>query len=532
MFRTITAVCAICSLCGVTQGEDLNDSVLGVGETQRVEAVGNEIDAAAKRIDEILESRWQQDSIIPADTASDAEFCRRVFLDITGVAPPVSQLREFLDSHDPNKRVELIDTLLRSPKHASHMASRWIDILLPNDNQVAVRPDENVAALHRWLQEQFLVNKPYDHLVGGFLTAGGAGNEGPAIFYTSHELKPERIASATSRIFMGIQLQCAQCHDHPLGQWTQEDFWQYAAFFGQLQQRDSRMGGGMVVEDRSGGEVTFPETERVMLPRYPGVKTLPEDDPSENRRRQLTIWMASRDNPFFARAAANRVWGHLFGRGLVDPVDDMDVDNPASHPELLQYLADFLIEQRFDLRDLYAAIGRTKAYGRTSAAPMGEIPPPDSFAIMNVKTLTPAQYFDSMQQNVFRRSVVIASDLSSPDRGQRQQFISRMEATEASPRDYPHGVVQALGLLNGPEVTQATQPASGALLLAMQAPFFTEAQRIETLFLAVLSRRPTDAEAKRFAEYLSSSKDSESREAALGDLLWVLLNTAECTVCP
>ncbi len=498
--------------------------------------------AAAAEIDRLLQLSWQRDGITPAPMSNDAEFCRRVWLDLSGVAPPVAAVRRFLSDPGADKRSELIDRLLRSPRHAGHMASRWIDILLPADVQVQPESRENIAALHDWLQQQFMKNIPYDYFVGEFLTAGGAGNSGPAIFYTSHALEPQKLASASSRIFMGIQLQCAQCHNHPTDRWTQEDFWQYAAFFGQLQRTDSRMGRDTIIEDRPGGEVMWPDSDRVMSPRYPGIDQAPEKDPTDNRRRQLTIWMASRDNPYFARAAVNRVWAHLFGRGLVDPVDAMDVDNRPSHPELLDFLAEFLVQQRFDLRAVYAAVARSNAYGRTSRVSGDHRPPPEAFAVMNVKTLTPRQYYDSLQQNVFRQSAVsagtlvagtlVAGDQASAGAARREQFLQRMRATDASPRDYPHGVVQALGLMNGPEITIATSEQQSALLGAVEAPFFDQPQRIETLFLATLSREPTPREREQVAALLTPAQSSQQRRAALGDLLWVLLNTAECAVCP
>ncbi len=489
------------------------------------------IDAAAAEIDRHLETAWQRDQIMPAPIADDAEFCRRVWLDLAGVAPPVFEVRQFLRDTSDDKRSRLIDRLLRSPGYANHMASRWIDILLPSDAQNQLQQRDNVAALHDWLQQQFRDNTPYDYFVGGFLTAGGAGNTGPAIFYTSYSLEPEKLAAATSQIFMGLQLQCAQCHNHPSDRWTQEDFWQYAAFFGQLAESDGPMAGQTIIEDRPGGEVTLPDTDDVMSPRYPGIAEPPEKDPGNNRRRQLTIWMASRDNPYFARAAVNRAWAQLMGRGIVDPVDAMDADNKPSHPELLEYLSAYFVQRRFNLRDLYAAIASSDAYQRTSAV-AEDRQPADSFAVMHVKTLTARQFYDSLQQNVFRRSAAIPGDRPSPDVARRQQFLARMQAPGTSPRDYPHGVVQALGLMNGPEVSLATNENQGALLGALDAPFFDDAQRIETLFLATLSRLPTESELVQFATHLSGAGSSQQRAAAFADMLWILLNTAECAVCP
>ncbi|MEM9586028.1 MAG: DUF1549 and DUF1553 domain-containing protein [Planctomycetota bacterium] len=493
-----------------------------------------DLDDVASQIDELLHQAWQRDQIQPAAHSEDAEFCRRVWLDLAGVAPPVAEIRRFLHDSSTDKRSHLIDRLLGTRRHAIHMASRWVDVLLPDDTQAIPQANNGIQSLHQWLQTQFINNVRYDQIVADLLTAKGSVDSGPSVFYAAHTAEPEKLAAATSRIFLGLQLQCAQCHDHPFDRWTQEDFWAYAAFFGQVQQSEARMNRSMVIVDRGDGEVTLPDTEQVVPPRYPGSTTDPEPDPLGIRRRQLTIWMASRDNPYLARAAANRVWGQMFGHGLVEPVDAMDAANTPSHPEVLDLLAQTLVQQRFDLRSLYAVIARTQAYqvsSRYSGAP-DDRPPNDSFAVMAVKTLTAAQFYDSMQQNIYRTtSSLDASGPMSID-GRRLAYLARMRATSATPRDYPHGIVQALGLINGPEILTASQATTQGILGAVQADFFSDQQRIETLFLATLSRYPDDSEAKTFLSHLSKARDAPSRARALGDVVWVLLNTAECAMCP
>lgn len=493
--------------------------------------------AAEKTIDRLLERTWEGSSIQPAPQSTDAEFCRRIWLDLAGVAPPVWQLRTFLADKSASKRERLIDDLLASPRFATHMANRWNETLLPSDAFEDQRG--NADALHQWLVSQFQRNVPYDHFVGSFLTAGGKSDRGPAIFYTSRNLEPVKLAAATSRIFMGVQIQCAQCHDDPYDRWKQDDFWSFAAFFAQLQQGNASMSSGQIIEDRPGLEVTFPESDRVMPPLYPGSDSPPEKDPSDFRRRQLTIWLASRDNPYFARAAVNRAWAHLFGKGLVDPVDEMDTDESPRHPELLQFLADYFVHQRFDLRDLYATLARTNAYGRTSRSESGRPNDAEAFASMMVKTLTAHQYFDTLNQNVLRNAT--AGDQV------RQQFLSRMRVSDANTHDYPHGVVQALGMMNGPEMINATAQYQSGLLATLMAPFLSDQDRVSTLFLACLSRPPTASEKERFETYLSTAKKSDAKMelrpnavaertdaetlSRMSDIAWVLLNTAECYMC-
>lgn len=490
-------------------------------------------DIAASEIDRLIDERLHQAGIKPAEPSADAEFCRRVWLDLAGVAPPVAELRSFIHDTSPDKRSNLIDRLLQSSQHASHMATRWSGTLLPPDAQSQPGQQQNVIALQRWLRDQFRDNVPYDYLVAGFLTAGGTADSGPAVFYTSRELEPEKLAAATSQIFLGLQLQCAQCHDHPTDRWTQEDFWQYAAFFSQLEQNNAAMNRQSVIEDRPGGEVMLPDTDQVMSPRYPGVSEAPEPDPENIRRRQLTIWMASRDNPYLARAAVNRIWHQMFGRGIVDPVDQMDADNPPSHPELLDYLSAMLIENRFDLRTVYASIARTKAYQRSSQYIGDDRPAASLFAVMMVKTLSAEQFFDSLQQNVYRRGTGPMNQQDPAAQAMRQSFLSRMRSSNLDPSEYPHGVVQALGIMHGPETLNATDTNRLGLLASLEAPFFSDADRIDALFLATLSRSPTPEESQRFGEFLKLHQSSETRSPeVMSDLLWVLLNTAECALCP
>ncbi|MGB7345344.1 MAG: DUF1549 and DUF1553 domain-containing protein [Pirellulaceae bacterium] len=486
------------------------------------------MDAGVQEINRLLDEAWQRDQVVTADRSDDAEFGRRVWLDLAGVAPPVAEVREFLQDKTDDKRAKLIDRLLASPRHASHMAATWNDILLPSDVQT-IEQRQNIAALQDWLRDQFVANTPYDYFVASFLTAGGAANRGPAIFYTTRDVEPRKIAAATSQIFLGVQLQCAECHDHPFDRWTQKDFWGYAAFFGQLARSEEQMNSGGLIIDRPDGDVTMPESDVVVSPRYPGASEPPDKDITNNRRRQLTIWMASRDNAYFARAAVNRVWGHLFGRGLVDPVDAMDKDNPASHPELLEFLTRYFVEHRFNLRTLIATIARSDAYQRSSAYDSAKRPPINSFATMNVKTLTARQFYDSVQQNVFRQSSAL--DANGID-NRREQFLARMRVTDTSPRDYPHGVMQALGLMNGPEMAQAIHPEQSGLLASLEAPFFNDDERIDAIFLAVLSRYPSDSESKRLAEFFSKAASEDDRATLRSDLVWTLLNTAEATVCP
>jgi len=288
--------------------------------------------AIVRRIDELLDARIRLAGYSPAAQSSDEEFLRRVHLDLAGVIPRVAEAREFLADTGPDKRSRLIDKLLASPAHATHLANTWRTILLPG----AINPEQinNVVGVHNWLRHRFSENLRYDNFVAELLVASDGGEAGPALYYTSLDLAPEKLASSTARIFLGLQIECAQCHDHPFDHWKQRDFWGYAAFFARLRQPDmtgNAVRGRARVIDRDEGDVKLPNTEDVVLPQYPSGNS-PAQNELGTRREQLAIWMASRSNPYLARAGVNRAWWHLFGRGLVEPVDDLGRHNTPSHP--------------------------------------------------------------------------------------------------------------------------------------------------------------------------------------------------------
>lgn len=494
----------------------------GVSETTEAQAI-------VRRIDVLLQEKMQAEGVVPADPAGDAEFFRRVYLDLAGQIPTVSQARQFFEDEDPTKRRRLVDRLLTSPAAVNHLAETWQKAILP----MGASPEllRNSAGLHSWLRDQFSNNMRYDRIVSDLVAATGTEQDGPALFFTALELEPKKIAAATARIFLGLQIECAECHDHPFDDWKQEDFWGYAAFFARLPKNDNMVRSqNFRLSDRSAGEVTLPDTERVVLPKYPGGRQGSDTD-SGTRRQQLSIWMASPENPYLARAAVNRVWAILFGRGLVDPVDDLGPHNPASHPELLRDLTDYFVATGYDLRNLLRVLCSTEAYGRTSQIDPAAKPDPALFAAMAVKVLSAEQLYDSLN-NCLAQSDQEYSPFPNVSMNQRRQvFLSRMSSRTPDATEYDRGLQQALMLMNGSETTEATDLERSALLTSLEAPFLTDEQRTEVLFLATLTRFPTDNELQRIGQFMQEAGDEEAaRKTARADLLWALLNTAEFTV--
>jgi hypothetical protein len=478
------------------------------------------------RIDQLLTERLKQEGVQPSELANDGEFVRRAYLDLTGVIPRVADVRAFLADDDEQKRAKLTERLLNSPRYATHMANTWRQIMVPGG--LDLEQLQSVAGVQNWLRRQFAQNMRYDRIVGDFLVATGGGQAGPALYYTSLELKPEKLAASTARIFLGLQIECAECHPHPFDHWKQEDFWGYAAFFARLQQENQRGPMDVTLVDLDSGEVTLPDSETVVPPRYPD-GTLARDEDRGTRRVQLSIWMASRDNPYLPKAAVNRVWSHLFGRGLVEPVDDLGKHNPASHPELFDELTQYFVKTGFDLQELLRTIANTQAYQRSSRT-VGEPPAPELFAAMSIKTLTPEQLFDSLSRVVGGRSAEIPNFFAVQSNlfdQRRLAFVGKMQMRGSNATEFDAGVLQALTLLNGADTAAATQNEQSSVLMALSSPLFDDRERLETLFLGTYSRFPTQQETGHLLDHVKTASDSHE---ALGDVLWALLNSAEFTL--
>lgn len=475
--------------------------------------------AMSRRVDELLATKWREQSIVPAPVADDAEFLRRVSLDLIGVIPSVAECREFFADPTTDKRTKLVERLLQSPRHADHLARTWRDIILPPEFDPAQL--DRAAGLERWLRQQFQANLRYDRLVAEFISSSGTEETGPALFYSSLEGKPEKLAASTASIFLGMQIQCAECHDHPYDDWKQTDFWSYAAFFAQLQSSSMQPGELLELVDLNEGEVTLPDSDVVVAPKYPSGAE-PDVTRGGTRRRQLAIWMASRDNPFLARAAVNRVWAMLFGRGLVHPVDDIGPKNPAVHPQLLHELEDYFVKSGFDLRDLIRVLVNSQVYQRSSQSDQPNSPQPVLFERMHVKTLPSDVLYDSM----LHAMGMPVAELTGND-AMRQAFVATMQTSSRDRADYDAGLQQVLFLMNGEIPNLVMNDSESGILAALQAPFFNDNDRLEVMFLAALSRLPSDLERSQMFTWLQSQTDPTARQQVYGDLLWALINSAE-----
>jgi hypothetical protein len=497
--------------------------------------------ALAARIDQRLEEKWQ--GVEAAPPADDAEFLRRVYLDLAGRIPRVQEVRDFLEDSSSDRRSRVVAQLLKSPQFVRHFSTTWWNLLIPSTNpQFAALAD----GFRPWLGEQLRNDTPYDKMVRDILSAplaaqfdpdSGTPVEGPSPvgFLLANEQKPENVAASASRIFMGVKLECAQCHDHPFARWSKAQFWEMAAFFRDVEPRPAPAAGA-----EQGAEKTSPLPPRAI--RIPGTDTIVQakfltgDEPEwvkgTEPRSVLANWLTAKDNPYFARAAVNRLWAHFFGVGLIDPVDDEPTDeNPVRHPELLADLSQQFVAHDYDIKYLIRAFTATKAYQRTSSQSHASQADLRAFARMAVRGMTSEQVFDSIALATgFRENQNSSSggpDALGNPTTTRGDFLNRFAGQERA-TERQTSILQALALMNGRFVADATSlDRSSTLAAVADAPFMTFEQKIETLYLATLSRLPRPEETQRLGAYVSAGGPRGEARAALGDVLWALLNSSE-----
>ncbi|MBP3957578.1 DUF1549 domain-containing protein [Gemmata sp. G18] len=481
----------------------------------------------AARIDAHVDARLKAENATPAPRTDDTEFLRRAYLDLTGRTPAPHDVHEFLADQDPDKRAKLIDDLLDSPRYATHFAAVWRAALLP---EVAADAQARVfqPGFEGWLRLKFRANTPYDKFVRELLTAPiSADPSAPEAvlrdptkpnalaFFAVKDARPENLAAATARVFLGVQIECAQCHDHPFGRWERDQFWQTAAFFAGVERQGDDVFAP--VSDARRREITIPNTKRTLYATFLDGNA-PKWAGDTNPRVVLADWVTAKGNPFFAKATANRIWGHLFGRGIVDPVDDFSEANKPSHPELLDDLASALGAADFDLKFLIRAACRTKAYQRTSAKTHASQDDPRLFARMAVKGMTGEQLFDSLALATGHRE---GGRDTARDRF-LTQFALRGAATEPET-----SITQALALMNGRFLNLVTSAEGGPTLVAVrETPGMTTPDRINALYLASLGRKPTAKELDRMTKFVAAGGTDRQAER-LSDVFWVLLNSAE-----
>ncbi|MGE3807729.1 MAG: DUF1549 domain-containing protein, partial [Gemmataceae bacterium] len=350
--------------------------------------------ALARIIDKGIDQQLQAANVQASPQADDAEFLRRVYIDLTGVIPPADKAAAFLDSTDPNKREKLIDELLADPKYGTHLADIWVNMMFPREsNNRRITPEP----LHKWMAEEFNKNTAWNKLVSDLVTAEGNQSKNGAVTYFLANATVDKVTDSVSRLFLGVQLQCAQCHNHPFTSWKRNEYWGMAAFFAKVRPDRARRGATDlgVTEAGNGKGVRLPESAKVVPAKFLQGEE-PKLDTKDPYRPVFATWMTAGQNPFFAKAMVNRTWGHFFGRGFVNPIDDMHEGNIPSHPELLKEMTARFVESDFDLKNLAKAICMSKAYQRTSKPTVSNADDEKLFSHMNLKPLSPEELYDAL----------------------------------------------------------------------------------------------------------------------------------------
>jgi Protein of unknown function (DUF1549)/Protein of unknown function (DUF1553) len=489
--------------------------------------------------------------------ADDAEFVRRVYLNLTGIIPSTDESRTFLADKTPDKRAKLVDKLLASDGYARHFTNLF-DILLMDR-----RPSKHVK-LPEWrdfLQTSFAQNKPYDQFVREILSADGSNPKTrPASrFYLDRDGEPNVLTKDISRLFLGMNLHCAQCHDHPLvDAYKQDHYYGVMAFLSRSYVFADKATKVSIYAEKAEGDVTFqsvfvPKVTKNTTPRLPDGRPIDEPKfdkgqeyvkpvgkgergiPKFSRRALLAEQIVGKDNPRFPRATANRLWSFMMGRGIVEPVEYDHPANPPSHPELLQMLSDELAASKYDVKALIRAIALSEAYQRSSEMPKGKEADPKTFAVAALKPLTPEQFAWSLMQATGliaaeRKALgpkateaAVYAKLS----GQMPAFVAlfgSQPGDAAFNQDFEATLDQTLFLINGPTLRGWLTPRPGNLIDRLNSQ--KESSLVaEELYLSVLSRMPNDEERKEVADYLA--RRGAARVPALQDLAWALLTSAE-----
>ena len=504
-----------------------------------------------QRLDALVAQQLQELRLQPSVLSSDAEFVRRVYFDACGIPPSPEGVRAFLANRDPNKREALIDHLLSKQEFAEFWAMKWSD-LLRNEEKSLDR--KGVQVYYRWMKSRFEADRPLNEFAKEILTARGSTYENPPTNFFRAVRDPLQRAESVAQVFLGVRISCARCHNHPFDVWTQDEYFRFAAFFPRIdyrilknERRDNLdkhefIGEQIVFADRK-SETIHPRTGVPAAPKFLGADT-PDLMGDADRLGALAEWIAKPDNPFFAKAQANRIWFHLMGRGLVDPNDDFKVTNPASNPELLDYLAAEFRAGGFRVKPFVKQILMSATYQLSSRANDSNEFDESHFSHAIIQPLEAEPLLDAMS-----RVFDVAPEFRGYPSGTRagslpamlqggggrrgsatmsERFLKvfgkpeRLLTCECERSDEP-GVIQVFQMINGEQVNRMLRAENNRIGQALKKGV-ADAELLEELFLAAISRYPNDIEKSKLLATVSSATDKRS---AWEDIAWGLVNSKE-----
>ncbi|MGI9473118.1 MAG: DUF1549 and DUF1553 domain-containing protein [Rubripirellula sp.] len=488
-------------------------------------------------IDEHVYAKLRKLGVKPSSVVSDEVFLRRVYPDVIGRLPTVQETRAFLDSTEPEKREVLVDHLLDQPEYADHWAGYWADLLRPNPYRVGIKA---VLNYDNWIRSQFRENVSYDEFARQLITAkGSTWQNGAATLYRDRR-SPDEIATMVSQLFLGIRLECAKCHHHPFERWSQQDFYQFAAYFSKVSRKGTGLsppisGGEEIVYTSTKGDVKHPLTGEVMSPTplYEGSEDAKSfDDP----REALADWMTSGNNDYFAKVQVNRLWAILMGRGIVEPVDDLRSTNPPTNPELLDALAVHFKDSEFDVKSLIRLIVLSRTYSHASKPSESNVSDRLNYSRHYRRRLRAEVLMDAVAD-----VTETPSSLTGLPSGSRanQVWTHRVDSVFLDTFGRPNEnqdppcertpdstVTQALHLMNSRELDGRIRSDKSRAARLASSDMSSDAI-VEELYLATYSRFPTDAEREYATKLLEAA---ENRRLVAEDLLWAMINSPEFSI--
>lgn len=487
-------------------------------------------------VDKLALKHWDSLGMVPSDQCTDAEFIRRVSVDVIGTLPTADEARAFVADKDPAKREKLVDRLLDRPEYAALFALKWTDILR---NKRGADPYLSYG-FHTWIRRQLAENVPYDQFVRGILAATGSARTSPPVMWVKQLKAPDAFVDDAAQVFLGMRLQCAKCHHHPFEKWSQDDYYGFAAFFGRIgRKQDSeaarRGRREEVIFTAKSGTVSHPKSGKAMTPKGLGDAadmTIPAgDDP----RNKLVDWLANPKNPFFAPAVVNRYWAHFFDRGLAEPIDDMRDTNPASNPDLLDGLSQWFISSGYNLKGLVKLICTSRTYGLSSLPNAYNKTDRQSFARHYPKRMPAEVLLDAVSQvtavpTVFTGFPAGTRAIELPDDAIDSAFLEtfgrpKRDTSCECERIGDASLSQSLMLLNSAEIQAKLVSANGRAAQLAKDPRPNDA-KLRDIFWAVYARDPEAEELKTALAFIES-KTPEKRKDAWEDILWALVNAKE-----
>ena len=484
---------------------------------------------AANYVDQLVAAKLKKLRIHPSGQCTDEEFVRRIYLDLVGILPTKEEYVAFMADSDPAKRSKKIEELLGRKEFTEMWVSKWAELLMMrSSNQVSYK---SIVLYYQWLSDQIANNVPLDKMVQDLLSSSGGTFKVPQTNFYQIERDRLKLAENVAQMFMGMRIQCAQCHNHPFDRWTQDDYYNFAAFFSQVGRKAGEDQREQIIFNAGGGEVPHPVTGKNAVPHFLGGGKA-DLKPGDDRRVVLAKWLASPANPYFAKNFANRVWQHFFGIGIVEEIDDVRISNPESNPELLEAMAKKLTETNYDFKGLVRDICNSKTYQRSTQRNESNMTDERNFAHQTIRRIKAESMLDIISQvtntkDKFRghprgaRAVQIADGattdyfLTTFGRATRETACScevKMEPT----------LSQALHLMNGDLVNSKMQ--QGGVIKAVIDQKLTPEQTIEQLYITCLVRKPTEAEMNALKPLLAEGTD---KNKGVEDIFWALMNSRE-----